>query len=111
MPIANNTSGPTWPYLSGGDPGVQGANSIFATEHGWVQRHTSATGRAKDETLVAIDHLITKMDAAPLHSFVEVVTTTVANNGTNTSNVAFRLCFNQPAVVSATPTLRALRAG
>jgi hypothetical protein len=110
MPIANSSVGPIygWPYLTT-DPSVGAANSVFANESGWIQRHPGPSERKKDEILIAISQLVTTLNAAPLHYYTEVVNATISN--IDPGNVAFRLVFNQPVVVTGTPGLLALGAG
>lgn len=103
----SNTTSPTWSYLTE-DGSLKLPNSAFATSEGWVVRHRGASGRKKDEVVVGIGGLATQL-GIPRTRLIEVVNTPLTN--VNPSNVAFRVCFNQPVTVSGVPTLVAIASG
>lgn len=89
-----NESKPSWTWLE------NRLSNVVATPQGWVYKWPWG-----DEVLIAIGGLTTEL-GVPTQVGVELVSLVLANSVS--SNIAFRLLFNEPLTVNGTPTLVAI---
>lgn len=96
-------SKPKFPWLiSGGGLTVNNQNKVYATEQGWTYKW--AWG---EEILVGIGGLASQL-GAPTIQDVESINGATVQNEVTPSQLAFMLVWNEPVVVTGTPTIVAI---
>lgn len=99
-----NEQKPKFPWLvSGGGATTNNLNKVYATEQGWVYKWPWG-----EEILVGIGGLATLM-GAPTSVAVESITTGLTS--TNPGTVQFRVVWNEPLIVTGTPSIVAIGDG